>query len=123
MRLALPAQRLPALAHRLRLLRRLARHGTLQRLHDRLREAARTPPGGNITPTAAVIDSQSVRAADTVPKASRGWDNAKKVNGRKRHIAVDTVGLVLAVVVTAASVQDRGAAKPLLWNLGARSPA
>jgi transposase len=64
-----------------------------------------------------VIDSQSVRAADTVPKASRGWDNAKKVNGRKRHIAVDTIGLVLAVVITAASVQDRDAARPLLWNL------
>jgi len=64
-----------------------------------------------------VIDSQSVRAADTVPKASRGWDNAKKVNGRMRHIAVDTIGLVLAVVITAASVQDRDAARPLLWNL------
>ena len=64
-----------------------------------------------------MIDSQSVRAADTVPKASWGWDNAKKVNGRKRHIAVNTAGLVLAVVVTAASVQDRDAARPLLWNL------
>jgi len=57
-----------------------------------------------------------VRAADTVPKAARGWDNAKKVNG-KRHIAVDTTGLVLAVVITAASVQDRDGARPLLWNL------
>jgi putative transposase len=64
-----------------------------------------------------VVDSQSVRAADTVPRASRGWDNAKKVNGRKRHIAVDTTGLVLAVVITAASVQDRDGARPLLWNL------
>jgi transposase len=61
--------------------------------------------------------SQSVRAADTVPRASRGWDNAKKVNGRKRHIAVDTTGLLLAVVITAASVQDRDGARPLLWNL------
>jgi len=50
--------------------------------------------GHQAQPTAAVIDSQSVRAADTVPKASGGWDNAK-VNGRKRHIAVDTTGLVL----------------------------
>jgi transposase len=66
--------------------------------------------------TAAVIDSQSVRAADTMPKASRGWDNAKKVNGRKRHIAVDTAGLVLDVVITPACVQDRLAAWPLLWN-------
>ena len=64
-----------------------------------------------------MIDSQSVRAAGTVPKASRGWDNAKKVNGRKRHIAVDTGGLLLAVVITAASVQDRAGARPLLWNL------
>jgi transposase len=64
-----------------------------------------------------VIDSQSVRAADTVPKASRGWDAAKKVNGRKRHIAVDAIGLLLAVVVTPACVQDRDAARPLLWNL------
>jgi hypothetical protein len=61
--------------------------GTLQQIHDQLCEAARTAAGRNITPGAAVIDSQSVRAADTVPKASRGWDNAKKVNGRKRHIA------------------------------------
>jgi IS5 family transposase len=44
-------------------------------------------------------------------------DNAKKVNGRKRHIAVDAAGLLLAVVITAASVQDRDAARPLLWNL------
>jgi putative transposase len=91
--------------------------GTLQRAHDQLREAARTAAGRAAVPTAAVIDSQSVRAADTVPKASRGWDNAKKVNGRKRHIAVDTAGLLLAIVVTAACVQDRDAAKPLLWNL------
>ena len=92
-------------------------NGVLQQLHDRLRDQARIAAGRDPRPTAAVIDSQSVRAADTVPKASRGWDNAKKVNGRKRHIAVDTAGLVLAVVVTAASVQDRDAARPLLWNL------
>ncbi len=59
--------------------------GTLQQVHDQLREAARTAAGRNTTPTAAVIDSQSVRAADTVPKATRGWDQAKKVNGRKRR--------------------------------------
>jgi transposase len=52
-----------------------------------------------------------------VPRATRGWDAAKQVNGRKRHIAVDTAGLVLAVVITAASVQDRDAARPLLWTL------
>jgi transposase len=91
--------------------------GTLTRLHDALRAQARAAAGRDPQPTAAVIDSQSVRAADTVPRASRGWDNAKKVNGRKRHIAVDATGLLLAVVITAASVQDRDAARPLLWNL------
>jgi putative transposase len=91
--------------------------GTLQQVHDGLRDRARIAAGRDPRPTAAVIDSQSVKAADTVPKASRGWDNAKKVNGRKRHIAVDAAGLVLAVVITAASVQDRDAARPLLWNL------
>src|SRR5881392_580674 len=91
--------------------------GTLDRLHDGLRAQVRAVAGRDAEPTAAVIDSQSVRAADTVPKASRGWDNAKKVNGRKRHIAVDALGLVLAVVITTASVQDRDAARPLLWNL------
>jgi transposase len=91
--------------------------GTLTRLHDTLRGQVRTAAGRNAEPTAAIIDSQSVRAADTVPRTSRGWDNAKKVNGRKRHIAVDAMGLVLAVVITAASVQDRDGARPLLWNL------
>jgi transposase len=91
--------------------------GTLARLHAELRARARVVAGRKPQPTAAVIDSQSVRAADTVPKASRGWDNAKKVNGRKRHIAVDTGGLLLAVVITEASVQDRQGARPLLWNL------
>src|SRR5206468_10119481 len=91
--------------------------GTLARLHDALRAQVRAAAGREAEPTAAVIDSQSVRAAATVPKASRGWDNAKKVNGRKRHIAVDTGGLLLEVLVTPASVQDRDAARPLLFNL------
>jgi transposase len=86
-------------------------------LHDALRAAARLAAGRAAEPTAAVIDSQSVRAAATVPRSSRGWDNAKKVNGRKRHIAVDTGGLLLEVLATPASVQDRDAARPLLFNL------
>ena len=74
-------------------------------------------------PTAAVIDSQSVKAAEEVARASRGYDAGKKINGRKRHIAVDTIGLLLTVLITAASVQDRDAAKPLLWNLTKAFPA
>jgi transposase len=86
-------------------------------LHDALRAQVRLAAGRKAEPTAAVIDSQSVRGAATVPKASRGWDAAKKVNGRKRHLAVDTGGLLLEVLATPASVQDRDAARPLLFNL------
>ena len=95
--------------------------GTLARLHGKLRAQIRAAAGRVAQPTAAVIDSQSVRASDTVPKATRGWDAAKKVNGRKRHIAVDTTGLLLDVVITPASVQDRDA-RPLLWNLHRACP-
>jgi hypothetical protein len=78
------------------------------------------PPqaGRNLVPSAAIIDSQSVRAGDTVPRRSRGWDAGKKVNGRKRHLVVDTLGLLLVVMVTAASIQDRDAG-PALWRLRA----
>ncbi|WP_244461462.1 transposase [Rhodococcus sp. ZPP] len=59
-------------------------------------------------------------AADTVPRSSRGWDGGKRTNGVKRHIAVDVNGLLLAVVVTAASIQDRDAAHRLLTALRGR---
>ena len=75
--------------------------------------------GRSISPTAAVTGSQSVKGADTVGKASRGYDAGKKIEGRKRHIATDTLGLILVIVVTAASVQDRDAARHLLWRLAA----
>jgi transposase len=94
-----------------------AADGTLARIHDTLREQVRIQASRTPVPTAAIIDSQSVRAADTVPRQSRGWDAGKKVNGRKRHLAVDTLGLVLVVVVTAACVQDRDAGQRLLWRL------
>jgi transposase len=86
-------------------------------IHDTLRETVRGRAGRHPQPSAAIIDSQSVRAADTVPRASRGYDAGKKVNGRKRHLAVDTIGLLLLVMVTAASVQDRDAGRQLLWRL------
>ena len=63
------------------------------------------------------MDSQSVKAADTVGAATRGFDSGKKINGRKRHVAVDVEGFVLAVVVTAANVGDRMGAKLLLIKL------
>lgn len=94
--------------------------GLPQRLVDALRARIRLGCGRGALPTAGSIDSQSVKAADTVGAATRGFDGGKKINGRKRHIAVDTLGLLLAVVVTAASVQDRDGAHPLLALLRER---
>jgi transposase len=91
--------------------------GATQLLLAGLGERIRLAEGRVATPSAAVIDSQSVRAAPTVDKTSRGYDAGKKVNGRKRHIAVDTLGLLLAVLVTPASTQDRVAAPFLLRRL------
>jgi putative transposase len=69
-------------------------------------------------PSAAIIDSQSVKVAEQ--PGERGYDAGKKVNGRKRHLLVDTLGLILAVVVHRAAVQDRDGAKllPALLNFG-----
>ena len=91
--------------------------GVTERLLDTLRDRARLRDGRAATPSAGVVDSASVKAAETVGRNSRGYDAAKKINGRKRHIVVDTLGLLLVVMVTAANVQDRDAAKPLLEKL------
>jgi transposase len=99
---------------------RWSARGLPQRLVDRLRGRLRVTLGRAELPTAGSIDSQSVKAADTVGAASRGYDGGKKINGRKRHLAVDTLGLVLTVIVTAASVQDRDGAFRLLTLLRER---
>jgi transposase len=94
--------------------------GTLDLVHDTLREELRATKekkgrkSRNPTPSGGVIDSQSLRGADTVSKATRGYDAGKKVNGRKRHIVTDTLGLLLIVMVTTASVQDRDGGADIL---------
>ena len=97
--------------------------GSAARMHDDLRERIRLAAGRKAAPTAAVIDSQSVKGSEMIAGARRGYDAGKKINGTKRHIAVDTIGLLLTVLVTAASVQDRDAARPLLWNLRRAFPS
>jgi transposase len=91
------------------------RDGTLNRMHNALREQVRQAEGRTADPSAALMDSQSLRGDHTVGAASRGFDAGKKVNGRKRHIVTDTTGLLLAVLVTAAGVQDRDAGYTLMW--------
>ncbi|WP_434097887.1 IS5 family transposase [Streptomyces mirabilis] len=79
--------------------------GTVERIHDALRGQVRAADGRNGL-SAGLVDSQSVRTADTVPAAARGFDAGKKVKGRKRFIVTDTLGLLLAVHVVAANVQE-----------------
>ncbi len=89
--------------------------GTLDRIHDALREQVRTKQEQrNAVPSAGIVDSQSVKGADTVSAATRGYDAGKKINGRKRHIVVDTIGLLLVVMVTTAAVQDRDGGRSIL---------
>ncbi len=92
-------------------------------MHNELRRQCRIAAGRKPEPTAAMTGSQPVKAAEEVSRASRGYDAGKKMNGRKRHIAVDTIGLLLTVLITAAGIQDREAAKPLLWNLRRAVPS
>jgi transposase len=91
------------------------RDGTLNRMHNALREQTRQAEGRDRDPSAALVDSQTVRGDHTVGAASRGFDAGKKINGRKRHIVTDTTGLLLVVLVTAAGVQDRDAGYTLMW--------
>ncbi|KJE22893.1 transposase, IS4 family [Frankia torreyi] len=97
--------------------RRWRKDGTAVRINAALRRKVRLFEGRDPEPSAGVVDSQSVKGAPTVGRDSRGYDAGKKVNGRKRFVAVDTLGLLLAVLVRPASVQDRDGGRPLLVDL------
>ncbi|MFE5809010.1 IS5 family transposase [Streptomyces sp. NPDC056491] len=85
---------------------RWADEGVFAQLNGLLRQLLREKEGRNAEPSACVIDAQRVKTSTSVPAASQGIDAGKKTAGRKRSIATDTLDLLLAVLVTAASVQD-----------------
>ena len=98
--------------------RRWRTDGTWRRVHDALRAQARRAAGRHKHPTAGCLDSQSVRTAEAAAPATRGNDANKRVKGRKRHVLVDTTGLLLAAAVTPANVQDKAGALVALGRLG-----
>jgi putative transposase len=90
------------------------------KLNDELRETVRESEAREANPSAAIIDSQSVKTVEQ--GGEKGYDAGKKVNGRKRHILVDTIGLLIIVKVLAANVQDRDGAKVLFEEIKERMP-
>ena len=86
-----------------------------EKINRLLHRQVRQQVGREATPSAAIVDAQSVKT--TLVKGERGYDAGKRVNGRKRHIVVDTMGLLLSVLVTTGNVQDKPGGKQLLTRL------
>ncbi len=96
--------------------------GTDQTIHDLLRSQTREKAGRREDPSAVAVDTQSIKAANHVPAATTGKDAGKKVPGRKRGLAVDALGLIIAVVVTAASITDNAIGIRLLDKVAEHTP-
>ncbi|MFC7761544.1 IS5 family transposase [Catellatospora bangladeshensis] len=99
-----------------------AKDGTTQKIHDLLRTKVRQAAGRAAQPSAAILDAQSVKTSGNVAESAQGIDAGKKIKGRKRHVAVDTLGLLLVVLITAASVHDTAGGRDLVDALARSYP-
>ncbi|PLS80285.1 MAG: IS5/IS1182 family transposase, partial [Chloroflexi bacterium] len=94
--------------------------GTFERMNTELRQMVRERAGRDKEPTVAIVDSQSVKTTEV--GGAVGFNSHKQIKGRKRHILVDVLGLVLVVVVTAASLQDANSARTIGARLHGKLP-
>jgi len=98
------------------------KEGVTEAIHDALRGKVREAAGRSPEPTAAILDAQTVKTSSNVPEHSQGIDAGKKIKGRKRHVATDVMGLLLVVLVTAASVQDTTGGREVVEQVAAQHP-
>ncbi|BCB78001.1 IS5-like element ISSco3 family transposase [Phytohabitans flavus] len=99
------------------------KEGLTEAIHDALRGKVRQAAGRDAEPTAAILDAQSVKTSGNVPEHSQGIDAGKKIKGRKRHIASDVLGLLLVILVTAASVHDTAGGRVVVEQVANQYPA
>ena len=98
------------------------KEGITEAIHDALRGKVRQAAGRSPEPTAAILDAQTVKTSGNVPEHSQGIDAGKRIKGRKRHIASDVLGLLLVVLVTAASVQDTVGGRAVVERVADQHP-
>jgi transposase len=97
-------------------------NGTTEQVHDLLRRTVRCSRGRAEEPTAFAIDSQSVKSSGNAQADTVGYDGNKKIKGRRRHIAVDTLGLLIVLGIAAGSHQDSPIGKQVLTCVAAVAP-
>ena len=98
------------------------KEGITEAIHDMLRGEVRRAAGRDSEPTAVILDAQTVKTSGNVPEHAQGIDAGKKIKGTKRHVATDVLGLLLVVLVTAASVQDTTGGRAVVEQVARRHP-